>query len=137
VTRFLVDTNVVLDIVTRDPRWFGWSSETLGRCVDQGEIGINPIVYGELAVGFERIEDLESALPESTWKRRTLPWAACFLAGRAFSAYRARGGKRTQPLPDFFIGAHAAVERLTLITRDASRFRTAFPRLDVVAPARR
>jgi predicted nucleic acid-binding protein len=132
-----VDTNVILDVLTRDARWFPWSSETLERCAEEGEIGVDPVVYAELAVGFSRIEALEAALPESLWKRRPLPWAASFLAGRAFAAYRARGGPRVQPLPDFFIGAHAAVDGLTLVTRDAARFRTAFPRLALVSPSRR
>ncbi len=132
--RFLVDTNVIIDILSRDPRWFEWSAETLAASADLGPVAINPVIYAELSVGFERIEDLDRALPETDWVRRPLPWSAGFLAGRCFVEYRRRGGLRSRPLPDFFIGAHAAVEELTLITRDAPRFRTYFPTVELVAP---
>jgi predicted nucleic acid-binding protein len=134
VRRFLIDTNVVLDILSRDPIWFDWSAATLERCAEEGPIVINPIIYAELAVGFARIEDLDAALPEPDWSRLPLPWHAGFLAGRCFGEYRRRGGTRLRPLPDFYIGAHAAVEGLTVVTRDDARFRTYFPRLDIVAP---
>lgn len=132
--RYLIDTNVVLDILSRDPAWFDWSATTLERCAAEGQIAINPIIYAELAVGFSRIEDLEAALPAPDWARLALPWAAGFLAGRCFGEYLRRGGNRTRPLPDFYIGAHAAVEELTVVTRDAKRFRTYFPGIDVIAP---
>jgi hypothetical protein len=134
VRRYLVDTNVIVDILTRDPRWFEWSAETLRASADVGPLAINPIIYAELSVGFERIEDLELALPDADWARLALPWAAGFLAGRCFGQYRRRGGRRPRPLPDFYIGAHAAVEELTLITRDVSRFRTYFPTVELIAP---
>lgn len=132
--RFLVDTNVIVDILSRDPRWLEWSAATLRACGDTGPLAINPIIYAELSVGFERIEDLEQALPEADWARLPLPWSAGYLAGRCFGQYRRRGGTRVRPLPDFYIGAHAAVEGLTLITRDVSRFRTYFPTVELVAP---
>ncbi len=134
MTRFLIDTNVVLDILSRDPVWLEWSAATLERCAEDGMIAINPIIYAELAVGFERIEDLDAAIPEPDWSRLPLPWHAGFLAGRCFRDYRRRGGARPRPLPDFYIGAHAAVEGLTVVTRDASRFRTYFPKVAVIAP---
>lgn len=132
--RFLVDTNVILDVLTRDPAWFDWSAAAIERCGDQGELMINPIIYAELAVGFERIEELDDAIPEPDWVRRPLPWSAGFLAGRCFGQYRRRGGTRPAPLPDFYIGAHAAVEGLVIVTRDMARYRTYFPRVGLVAP---
>ncbi len=132
--RFLVDTNVIVDVLTRDAAWSVWSSEALRRAAMEGPLGINPIIYAELALGFERVEALERALPSPDWVRLPLPWAAGFLAGRCFGEYRRRGGQRTAPLPDFYIGAHAAVDGLTLLTRDVARFKTYFPRLDVVCP---
>jgi len=134
VRRFLVDTNVVIDVLSRDPAWFDWSARTLRECADEGPLAINPIIYAELAVAFARIEDLDAALAEPDWLRLALPWSAGFLAGRCFGEYRRRGGARLRPLPDFYIGAHAAVDRLTLITRDVARFRTYFPTVDLVAP---
>lgn len=132
--RFLVDTNVILDVLSRDPIWFDWSARTLARCGDEGPLAVNPIIYAELAVGFARVELLDAALPPSGWLRLPLPWHAGFLAGRCFSSYRRRGGTRSSPLPDFYIGAHAAVDDLTILTRDAARFRTYFPKLEIVAP---
>lgn len=132
--RFLVDTNVILDILTRDPVWFSWSARALEQCAEQGEIAINPIIWAELAVGFDRIEDLDAALPEPDWLRLPLPWAAGFLAGRCYGQYRRKGGTRPRPLPDFYIGAHAAVEGLSVVTRDATRFTTYFPSLDLHTP---
>jgi len=95
---------------------------------------INPIVYAEVAARFTRIEDLEDALPHEYYERRQLPWEAAFLAGQCFMKYRRRGGSRRSPLPDFYIGAHAAIEGLTLLTRDAKRYRTSFPALRIIAP---
>lgn len=131
---FLVDSNVWIDVVSRDAVWFGWSSEALARCLDEGEIAIDPVIYAEVSVPIERIEDVESLFDTSGARRLPLPWEAAFLAGKAFAAYRARGGDRKRPLPDFFIGAHAVVSGLTLVTRDPRRFRTAFPKIRLVAP---
>ncbi len=132
--RFLIDTNVIVDVLSRDAVWFDASAAVLERCAGEGILAINPIIFAELAVGVPHIEELEAALPASDWQRLPLPWAAAFLAGRCFGEYRRRGGQRPRPLPDFYIGAHAAVEPLVVVTRDAARFRTYFPRLEVVEP---
>ena len=130
----LVDSNVLLDVLTEDGEWFDWSAERLGAAASSGGIVINPIIYAELAAGFERLEELEDALPSTFYRRVPLPWEAAFLAGRCFVKYRRRGGTRRSPLPDFYIGAHAAVSGLTLLTRDARRYQYYFPRLRIVAP---
>jgi len=130
----LVDTNVLLDILTKDPRWFEWSAGELARAADSGRIGINPIIYAEVSMRFDRIEDLEEALPAAWIARLDLPWEAAFLAGKCFLRYKKLGGARTAPLPDFYIGAHAAVSGLGLLTRDARRYRTYFPKLSIIAP---
>lgn len=130
----LVDTNVLLDVLTQDPRWFGWSSQSLTEAFDRGRVVINPVIYSEVSVGFDAIEELDDALPSEYVEREPLPWEAGFLAGKAFVSYRRRGGTKTSPLPDFYIGAHAAVRGHRLLTRDPARFRTYFPRLEVIAP---
>lgn len=130
----LVDSNVLLDVLTDDRVWFGWSSEALAAALDAGGVVINPIVYAEVSVGFDRIEDLDAVLPSSALVREPLPYAAGFVAGKAFVAYRRRGGARVTPLPDFYIGAHALVAGYRILTRDARRYRTYFPRLDVAGP---
>ena len=131
----LVDSNVILDILTEDKKWFPWSSQTLAARADQSILVINPVIYAEVSIRFERIEDLEEALSPSYFRRDALPWEAAFLAGKCFLAYRRKGGRRSAPLPDFFIGAHAAVARIPLLTRDVSRYRTYFPSLKLIAPA--
>jgi predicted nucleic acid-binding protein len=131
---FLVDLNVLLDVASRDQTWLAWSRATLTAALRSGPVLINPIVYAEVATGYDRIEDLDAAVPEPTFRRAALPYPAGFLAAHAFATYRRRGGARRSPLPDFHIGAHAAVEGLTLITRDASRYRTHFPRVELVSP---
>ena len=130
----LVDSNVLLDVLTEDPRGSRWSSDALAEHADQDVLAINPIIYAEVSVGFVRIEDLEAALPPPVFHRLALPWEAAFLAGKCFLAYRKRGGARSSPLPDFYIGAHASVSGLKLLTRDAARYRTYFPKLAVIAP---
>jgi hypothetical protein len=130
----LVDSNVLLDVLTEDPKWLGWSSGALARCADESGLVINPIVYAEVSIGFDRIEDVESALPYDVFVRSPLPWDAAFLAGKCFSAYKRRGGAKRSPLPDFYIGAHAAVAGLSLLTRDPARYRTYFPKLELIAP---
>lgn len=131
---FLVDTNVILDILTEDPAWFDWSAATLADCADTGKLWINPIIYTEVSIGFARIEDLDDALPASVFHRADLPWEAGFLAGKCFLRYRKSAGTKATPLPDFYIGAHAAVAGLTLITRDRARFQTYFPKLKLIHP---
>lgn len=129
----LVDANVLLDVLTDDPQWANWSASQLERSLKRG-LAINPVIYGELAVGFRREEDLENVLALADLKRLELPYGAAFRAGHAFVAYRKRGGLRRSPLPDFLIGAHAEVEGMTLLTRDATRYRTYFPKLKLIAP---
>lgn len=129
----LVDANVLLDVLTADPTWEGWSSTALAEAAESSLLAINPIIFAEVSVGFDRIEDLDAALPEEL-QREALPWDAAFLAGKAFRAYRSRGGARSVPLPDFYIGAHATVRGHRLLTRDARRYRTYFPDLPIIAP---
>ena len=130
----LVDSNILLDVLTNDPHWFERSAATLARLGADHELVINPIVYAEVSVGFDRIEDLDAALPDEFFRREALPWEAAFLAGKCFVKYRRAGGARRAPLPDFYIGAHAAVRGMPLLTRDAGRYRTYFPKLELVAP---
>ncbi len=130
----LVDSNVILDIFTEDPKWFSWSSRTLAECAEKDLLIINPIIYAEVSIRFERIEELEEALPPEFFIREELPWEAAFLAGKCFLLYKRRKGKKTSPLPDFYIGAHAAVCGYTLLTRDARRYRSYFPKLRLIAP---
>ena len=131
----LVDSNVLLDVATDDPTWGPWSMAAPAAALRVGPVLLNPLVYAEVAARFARIEDLDAALPESLFRRSPLPYASGFAAGHAYLAYRRRGGIRTPPLPDFYIGAHAAVAGLTLITRDARRYRTYFPTLRLVTPS--
>lgn len=130
----LVDSNVLLDVATNDPTWGPWSAEALARAADESVLVINPIVFAEVSVGFDRVEDLEDALPPELYRRDPLPYEAAFLAGRSFLAYRRRKGRRVTPLPDFYIGAHAAVAGHRLLTRDVRRYRTYFPRVALIAP---
>lgn len=130
----LVDSNVILDIVTEDRHWFEWSSRELARLADGHALIINPIIYSEVSVGFARVEDLEAALPAEYFRREPLPWDAGFLAGKCFLRYRRAKGSRHAPLPDFYIGAHAAVRGIPLLTRDAARYKTYFPQLILISP---
>jgi hypothetical protein len=132
----LVDSNVLLDIATGDPKWAPWSSQALAECAEYTPLAINPIIYAEVSIGFQTIEALDAALPGRIFERVPLPWEAGFLAGKCFLAYRRRGGEKSFPLPDFYIGAHAAIEQLAILTRDAARYRTYFPKLEVLAPAK-
>lgn len=130
----LVDSNVLLDIATGDPQWSEWSEKALAECAENTALIINPIIYAEVSIGYRTIEALEVALPRALYQRQPLPWEAGFLVGKSFLAYRRRGGARSTPLPDFYIGAHAAIEHLALLTRDAVRYRTYFPSLEILAP---
>jgi predicted nucleic acid-binding protein len=130
----LVDSNILLDIATRDATWFDWSSETLQSAANESPLIINAIIYAEVSIGFQRIEALESAIPSNLYRRDPLPFEAAFLAGKAFLRYRRRGGARIRPLPDFYIGAHAAVADHRLLTRDPRRYRTYFPSVELIAP---
>jgi predicted nucleic acid-binding protein len=130
----LVDSNVLLDILLEDPAWVDWSSSALEDLGRTSVLVINPVVFAEISIGYRSIEDIDAALPRSLVEREPLPYPAGFLAGKAFLQYRRRGGVRTTPLPDFYIGAHAAIAGYRLLTRDATRFRTYFPTLDIIAP---
>ena len=130
----LVDSNVLLDVMTEDPAWFEWSSAALAQVAETELLIINPLVYAEVSVRFERIEDLDAALPSTLFRRDALPWEAGFLAGKCFRRYRHRGGVRRSPLPDFYVGAHAAIRGHALLTRDGTRYRTYFPTLELIAP---
>jgi predicted nucleic acid-binding protein len=129
-----VDSNVLLDIVSSDPRWRDWSASKLEECAIDGPLFINPIIYAEVSINFASIEALDDALPGSDYKRLQIPSEAAFLAGKAFLRYRKSGGSKNATLPDFFIGAHAAVTNLNLLTRDAKRYRTYFPTVNLIAP---
>jgi predicted nucleic acid-binding protein len=130
----IVDSSVLLDVLTEDEDWFSWSADALISAADRGVLVINPVVYAEVSVRFSRIEDLENALARTMLERETIPWEAAFIAGKCFREYRRRGGQRRSPLPDFFIGAHAVVRGYQVLTRDAGRFRSYFPGLKVVSP---
>jgi predicted nucleic acid-binding protein len=130
----LVDSNVILDIATEDEQWLEWSADALARCGESSVLVINPLIYAEVSVGIERIEDLDDALPAEYYRREALPWDAAFLAGKVFLRYRQAGGARRSPLPDFYIGAHAAVLGYRLLTRDARRYQTYFSDLTLIHP---
>jgi predicted nucleic acid-binding protein len=130
----LVDSNVLLDVLLDDAEWSGWSTATMAQIAETARLVINPIIYAEVSVRFPRIEDVESALPPDRFVREDIPYSAGFLAGKAFLLYRQRQGTRTSLLPDFLIGAHASVSGHRLLTRDASRYRSYFPKLVLIAP---
>jgi hypothetical protein len=130
-----VDSNVLLDILTEDSQWFQWASTALAQAAQHHKLVINAVIFAKVSVRFPRIEDVNNALPLEWFERRAIPYEAAFLAAKCFLAYRRRGGERSAVLPDFFIGAHAAVEGLRLITRDVGRYRTYFPRLDIICPS--
>lgn len=130
----LIDSNVLFDILTEDHRWQAWSSAALQRAADDGRLVINPIVYGEVCVGFDTIEEADKALPSSLFSREEIPFDAAFLAAKAYAAYRRQAGTKTSLLPDFYIGAHAAVRGYRLLTRAVGRYRTYFPKLSLITP---
>ena len=130
----LVDSGVLLDIFTEDAAWMAWSSAALAAAADGARLVINPIVFAEVSMRFSKIEELDAKLPRDTFVCEPIPFEAAFLAGKAFLRYRRGGGQRAAPLPDFFIGAHAAVAGHRLLTRDPARVRTYFPSLALIAP---
>lgn len=132
----LVDSTILLDIATNDPRWSHWSGKALAECAEHASLVINPIIYAEVSIAYATIEALDAALPPTLYQREALPWEAGFLASKCFLVYRRRGRPGTTPLPDFYIGAHAAVRRLALLTRDAARYRTYFPKVVILSPPR-
>ena len=133
MTATLVDSSVLLDVVTEDPTWFEWSSRALAEIADSSRLVINVIVFAEVSVGYARVEEIEAALPGEIVKEAITDEMA-FLAGKAYGAYRRRGGVKISPLPDFFIGAHAAVAGYRLVTRDPIRIRTYFPSVRLITP---
>jgi predicted nucleic acid-binding protein len=130
----LVDSNVLIDVLTQDDRWFAWSAATLAQVAERNELVINPIIFAEVSIRFTRIEELDEALPREFFVREALPWEAGFLAGKAFLQYRRKRGPRTATLPDFFIGAHAAIAGHALLTRDVRRYATYFPSVRLIRP---
>jgi predicted nucleic acid-binding protein len=130
----LVDSNVLTDIFTEDAAWFAWSAEQLVKARERTMLAVNPIIFAEISPNFDSLKEIEEALPESDYLRLELPYAASFLTGQAYVRYRRQGGRRALPLPDFYIGAHAQVEELELLTRDAQRYRTYFPEVRLIAP---
>jgi predicted nucleic acid-binding protein len=130
----LVDSNVILDIFLDDPNWAEWSESKLEKFSSTSSLFINPVVYSEVSIGFERIEDLESALIRGGFQMLEIPREALFLAGKAFFEYRKKKGAKKSPLPDFYIGAQAAILKMDLITRDESRYRTYFPTVQLITP---
>jgi predicted nucleic acid-binding protein len=130
----LIDTNVLIDIAARDPVWLQWSRLKLERARKDGSVLINQIIYSEFSIRYETLEEVESALPADEFRREGLPWHAAFAAAKAFALYRRLGGSREKILPDFLIGAHAAIRGYSLLTRDPSGYRTYFPDLDIIAP---
>jgi predicted nucleic acid-binding protein len=130
----LVDSNVLFDYLNEDEEWNDWSGAMLSEAAHRGAVVINPLIYAELGIRYSRIEDLDEALPAEYFVRAPLPWEAAFLAGKCYERYRRRGGTKRSPLPDFYIGAHAAVTGMTLLTRDPRRYRNYFPKLRIVAP---
>ena len=130
----LVDTNVILDVIQNDPQWAAWSQAQLDAASLKFTLVINPVIYAELSIAYRRIEELEAMLGSSGLRMESMPREALFLAGRAFLKYRQRRGTRTGVLPDFFVGAHAAIAGIPLLTRDARRYRTYFPKLRIISP---
>ena len=130
----LVDSNIIIDVLTRDAVWQAWSEMALSEAANSDDVAINPIIYAEIASGFATIGELDRCLGADAFRRLPLPYEAGFVAGRAFVEYRRRGGVRTSPLPDFYIGAHAAVSGMSLLTRDARRYAGYFPKVRLISP---
>lgn len=130
----LVDSCVIIDVLENDPRWADWSQQQLDSAALKHPLAINAVIYAEISVGFDRIEQMDAMLKKTQITLRDIPREALFLAGKAFQRYKARGGTRTSTLPDFFIGAHAAVLGIPLLTRDARRYAEYFPGLELLVP---
>lgn len=130
----LVDSNVILDIFTQDTNWYDWSSAKLSELAEAHELIINDIIYTEISIGFKQIEELEQTLAGDFFKIQSVPKEALFLAGKVFTKYKSQSGTKISTLPDFFIGAHASVQGIPLLTRDISRYKTYFPSLEIIHP---
>jgi predicted nucleic acid-binding protein len=134
VSPVLVDSNILLDISTNDPIWQPWSADQLSRLSDEAQLFVNPVIYAELSVSYASIDELDAMIAMANLKRDAIPFEAGFLAGKAFAAYRKRGGDRSSLLPDFLIGAHAAVRNYRILTRDDRRYRTYFSSVTLITP---
>ncbi|WP_324198945.1 type II toxin-antitoxin system VapC family toxin [Nocardia amamiensis] len=130
----LVDSCVLLDVMTNDKRWAEWSAQQITEALDSGRVVINPIIYAEVSVGYDAVEELDYLLPSDEFEREALPFRAGFLAGKAFQRYRRNSGEKRSPMPDFYIGAHAAMAGYRLLTRDVARYRGYFPTVELIAP---
>ncbi|WP_308221214.1 type II toxin-antitoxin system VapC family toxin [Nocardia sputi] len=130
----LIDSCVLLDVMTNDKRWAEWSAERITDALDSGRAVINPIIYAEVSVGYDTVEELDYLLPSAEFEREALPFRAGFLAGKAYQRYRRNSGEKRSPMPDFYIGAHAAAAGYRLLTRDVARYRGYFPTVELIAP---
>jgi predicted nucleic acid-binding protein len=130
----MIDSNIILDVITNDSQWFNWSSGALKACAQDDVLIINSVIYAEVSVGFSRIEEVELLFTPPYFQSEQIPREACFLAGKCFVEYRRKGGAKRSPLPDFFIGSHALVRGHRLLTRDQGRYRTYFPKLKLITP---
>jgi hypothetical protein len=126
---------VLLDVITGDEHWADWSAAQIAAAVDGGRVVINPVIYAEVSVGYETVEELDELLPATDYEREPLPYLAGFAAGKAFLRYRRGGGQKRSPMPDFYIGAHAAIVGYRLLTRDVNRYRTYFPTVNLIVPS--
>lgn len=134
---FLIDSNVLIDVIHEDPKWMDWSATAIGDCLNRGKLAINPVIYAEVSVYFNSDRDVDTALPARLYERLELPYAVSRSAAMAFHKYRKSGGTRTSLLPDFYIGAHAQLMGCTLVSRDSARYKTYFPKLKLISPKQR
>lgn len=134
---FLIDSNVLIDVIHEDAKWVDWSAAAIGDCLARGKLAINPLIYAEVSVYFNSDRDVDAALPARLYERLDLPYAAARNAAIAFHKYRKAGGARTSLLPDFYIGAHAQWADCTLVSRDSTRYKTYFPKLKLISPKQR
>ena len=131
----LIDSCVLLDVITGDEHWADWSALQIAAAIDEGRAVINPVIYAEVSVGYETVEELDELLPAADYEREPLPYLAGFAAGKAFLRYRRGGGQKRSPMPDFYIGAHAAIAGYRLLTRDVNRYRTYYPTINLIVPS--
>ena len=131
----LIDSCVLLDVITGDEHWADWSALQIAAAIDEGRAVINPVIYAEVSVGYETVEELDDLLPAADYEREPLPYLAGFAAGKAFLRYRRGGGQKRSPMPDFYIGAHAAIAGYRLLTRDVNRYRTYYPTINLIVPS--
>lgn len=134
---FLVDSNVLIDVIRQDPKWMDWSAAAIGDCLNRGKLAINPLIYAEVSAYFNSDRDADAAMPPRLYERLELPYAAARGAAVAFHKYRKAGGTRSSLLPDFYIGAHAQWMGCTLVSRDSARYKTYFPKLKLISPKQR